>query len=180
MTFAEKVRAVAADRNLSLRELAERAGLAYDTLAGYLARGSTHTPSVLKGIALARALEVPTDWLFNDAEGLPPPPRLETPPFAIKPWPPLITWEFVQHAILARFMEMYKIALPISPKILAVVFSELGIQDEQLAALGMSGQAPRRAEQPLDPAADQTPDAKNAGAFKPEKDSDGARPNEPQ
>lgn len=59
-------------RGLSVGDLAAKAGVPYATLRTYLP-GLARAPSVQTGIAIARALDVPVEWLFGESELWPPP-----------------------------------------------------------------------------------------------------------
>lgn len=69
MNWMDKVRRLQAGRTLSAIE--EAAGWSRNQLAAALSRGSI--PGADIAIRLARTLEVPTDWLFDDKLGWPPP-----------------------------------------------------------------------------------------------------------
>ena len=98
MTLAEKIQRVAREKGLELKRVAEKAGIPYNTLRGYTAQGNI--PSAPNGIALAKALDVGIEWLFDDSQGWPPPGYHEPPPFTIKHWPPNgISWEELHLAI---------------------------------------------------------------------------------
>jgi hypothetical protein len=103
MQIREKIaRLVDRDRWRSVRSVAERAGVDDSTMTRVR---NTGVCAVGKAIAIARALDVPVDWLFDDAMDWPPPPADNAaPPIAIQPWPPLgITWPEVKLAI-ARYI----------------------------------------------------------------------------
>jgi transcriptional regulator with XRE-family HTH domain len=111
VTLAEKIVAVARERGLDLREVAQRASIGYSTLTSYTRTRNSRVPTAPRGVALAKALGVPTEWLFDESQGMPTPPRLEGPPFPIEPWPPNgVTWEVVRRLLAAyqarRFIEI--------------------------------------------------------------------------
>lgn len=82
----------------SLRSVAVKAGVDDSTLDRVVRRGGSI--SVDKAIQVARVLDVPVEWLFDDNHDWPPPAVFEPPPIAIHPWPPLgISWEEVKLAI---------------------------------------------------------------------------------
>jgi len=98
MTLGEKIVHIAQLKGYELKQIAARAGIPYHTLRGYVALGKS--PSVRTGIALAKALDVGIEWLFDDSQGPPPPRYHEPPPFDMTFWPPHnITWEGVDLAI---------------------------------------------------------------------------------
>lgn len=108
MDLGGKILAVAKQRGMGLKTLSSEAGLPYNTLRGYTRPGSRRLPSAAKGVVLAKALDVPTDWLFDDSQGLPAPPRLDPPPFIIRPWPPnLISWGDLQTALAGYLLDRY-------------------------------------------------------------------------
>ena len=72
MELAEKIPLAARLRGLSLKQVAHKTGISYNTLRGYIAHGKR--PLVRTGIALAKALDVGIEWLFDDSQGPPPPP----------------------------------------------------------------------------------------------------------
>ena len=87
---------------MDLRQLAEKAGISYNTLAGYTKRASSRVPGAARAIRLAHALGVSVEWLLDSSQGMPPPVRREAPPFPVYPWPPDgITWEEIQLAVAA-------------------------------------------------------------------------------
>lgn len=73
MTFGEKMRKLLEFRRLRLQELAESSGVGYNTLRSYLNPQGNLSPTAPKGIAIARALGVPAEWLFDDDCTWPPP-----------------------------------------------------------------------------------------------------------
>jgi transcriptional regulator with XRE-family HTH domain len=100
MTLAEKILDLARRRGMTLRQVSQASGVPYNTLRAYTKPGSRTVPTAPNGIAIAKSLSVPTDWLFDESAGLPAPPRMEMPPFEITPWPPnLITWEKMQQVL---------------------------------------------------------------------------------
>jgi|GEM_PF-4459719 len=103
MEFGEKVqRLIDRDGWPSVRSIATKAGVDDSTLDRSVKRGGSM--SVEKALLVARALDVPVEWLFDSEKGWPPPPALDVPPIAIIPWPPQgITWPEVRLAI-AEFM----------------------------------------------------------------------------
>lgn len=102
----EKIITVAKERRLDLVEIARRAGIPYGTLKNYTKQASPGTPSAPVGIAIAKALNVAVEWLFDDSRGLPAPPYHEPPPFAITPWPPDgITWAELRAAVRLYIQE---------------------------------------------------------------------------
>ena len=72
MDFGEKIAALAELRGIPMKQIAANAAIAYDTLRSYTRAGADRVPSATAGIALAKALDVPTEWLFDDACGRPP------------------------------------------------------------------------------------------------------------
>jgi transcriptional regulator with XRE-family HTH domain len=69
MEFAAKLKQLTADENKS--KLARAAGLSSTAISDYLQKG--YIPRADKAIKLARALDVPTDWLFDDEADFPVP-----------------------------------------------------------------------------------------------------------
>lgn len=61
--FARRVKAKAAERALSMRELAKVAGVGPQTLTGYLSRGKVPYANTLS--KMAEALGVTMDWLWS-------------------------------------------------------------------------------------------------------------------
>ena len=113
MRLGEKIVEVARHRGLNLRQVAEKAGIPYDTLRGYTKKTGNRVPSAPDGINLAKALSVPTDWLYDDLQGPAIPPRLAPPPFRIAPWPPDgITWDEVMIAIARYILDLHTAHLP--------------------------------------------------------------------
>ena len=113
MDFGKKIAALAELRGIPMKQIATTAGVAYGTLRSYTRSGSERVPSATVGIALAKALDVPTEWLFDDECELPPPPRLGGPPGPIYPWPPDgITWDQVRIAITRYILDLYMSRIP--------------------------------------------------------------------
>lgn len=99
MKLGEKVgRLITRDHWQSLRAVARRAGVSHASVSR-AARGDGSL-GIRSGLAVARALGVPAEWLYDDARDWPPPAAVEAPPIAIVPWPPHgITWGEVKLAI---------------------------------------------------------------------------------
>src|SRR3954471_10095372 len=68
--FFEKLKRRAAEINKSKAGIA--AGLKANTISSYLAKRSVPRADI--AFKIARALDVPLDWLLDDAQGWPPPP----------------------------------------------------------------------------------------------------------
>lgn len=77
MEFREKLAKLVGDGNRS--ELARRAGLSSTAITDYLQKG--YIPRADKAVLLARALQVPLDWLADDERDWPP-PKLDKPGLA--------------------------------------------------------------------------------------------------
>ena len=89
-------------KGLELKQLAQLAGIPYNTLRGYTQSGKL--PSAPTGIALAKALNVDIEWLFDDAQAWisDPPPYLDPPPRWINEvFRGGLDWEEVGEAVLA-------------------------------------------------------------------------------
>lgn len=71
--WAEKTKRLLEGR--SLRAIEKAAGWTTNSLAGTMNKQAV--PSATKGVALARALGVSADWLFDDEQDWPPPESLE-------------------------------------------------------------------------------------------------------
>jgi len=69
MTFREALRKLIVDKDISLKELAEKAGIKYQTAKGYTSKSAKRKPSVPHLIAICRALDVSLDT-FKDCEDL--------------------------------------------------------------------------------------------------------------
>lgn len=69
MRFGDKLSKIVGDGNRS--ELARRAGLSSTAITDYLQKG--YIPRADKAVLLARALDVPLDWLVDDERDWPPP-----------------------------------------------------------------------------------------------------------
>lgn len=125
MTFAEKITVLCKRKKLDLMKVAEESGINYNTLRSYLRPGSNRKPSVDRGITLAQALGVPTDWLFDDEQEMPPPVRVSPPPFQVEPWPnDGISWAEVQLALSKYSLEkITDLSLQISEEIDKVGFT---------------------------------------------------------
>lgn len=70
MTFQDKLKRCAADVNKS--QAGRAAGLQPTTISNYMAKGSIPRADI--ALKIARALDVPLDWLVDDSQGWPPPP----------------------------------------------------------------------------------------------------------
>ncbi len=71
MTLAEKIRALLRERGWSQSELARRAGLKQRAVCYVASDGRPARADA--GVAIAKALSVSTDWLFDDNQDWPPP-----------------------------------------------------------------------------------------------------------
>jgi transcriptional regulator with XRE-family HTH domain len=69
MDFTEKLRRLGQEVNKA--KAAESVGLAATTISNYIAKGSTPRADI--ALKIARALQVPLEWLVDDAQGWPPP-----------------------------------------------------------------------------------------------------------
>lgn len=100
MHLLEKIeRLIERDRWPSIRSIAVAADIDDSTLDRAIRRGGSGL-AVGRAMAIARALGVRVEWLFDEDQGWPPPPAIEAPPIAIVPWPPHgITWAEVKLAI---------------------------------------------------------------------------------
>ncbi len=71
MTWTEKVEFLTRDKVVD--RIGREAGWATGELANYVREGTM--PSAEKGLRLAKALNVTSDWLFDQSRGLPVPPK---------------------------------------------------------------------------------------------------------
>ena len=71
VTITEKLTRLTKGKNKA--ELARRAGLKPTTISDYIAK--EYAPRSDIALKMARALEVPVDWLIDDAQDWPPPPQ---------------------------------------------------------------------------------------------------------
>lgn len=71
MEWREKLRRLLKDKNAA--ELSRTVGLNPSAIGAAASKGNL--PKADKAVRIARALRVPTDWLFNDEAGWPPPER---------------------------------------------------------------------------------------------------------
>lgn len=102
MELHEKILQLAEERHIGLMKLAEMAEIPYTTFKRQLSPGSTALPDARQGIALAKALGVSVEWLFDATAGFPAVPYHSPPPHRIAPWPPeIITWEQLQIGALS-------------------------------------------------------------------------------
>lgn len=71
--FAEKLRVLLAAKRVSQKRLASSLGISKSTLNDYLTEKSK--PQIDTALKLARALQVPLEWLADDCLDYPPPGR---------------------------------------------------------------------------------------------------------
>jgi transcriptional regulator with XRE-family HTH domain len=76
MDFAEKLSRLTEEKNK--QKLSNAAGLPATAVSDYIAKGSI--PRADKALALARALNVPLEWLVDDAQEWPPPTQQRQEP----------------------------------------------------------------------------------------------------
>ncbi len=112
MKLRDKIARVAKERKLELTEVAKLTGIPYGTLRNYLRPGSERSPSVQTGIALAKALNVDIEWLFDDNRGWPILDYHEPPPFNMVAWPPKgVTWPAVTVALAGYVQDLSRLFL---------------------------------------------------------------------
>lgn len=101
MRASEKIAELMRRRGMGLKDLAKATGIKYTTLANYVKPSLNRVPPAVAGVAIARALRAPAEWIFDETQGFPP-PGLTGPPWKITPWPPDgIDWETI-HVLVAR------------------------------------------------------------------------------
>lgn len=116
MTLAEKLRKLVDEQGVDLKQVATRASMSYHTVRSYSQGRADKFPSVRNGIALARALNVSIEWLYDDSKGWPPVPYHLPPPFRISPWPPALSWEELQLAIKLYVGMRFQVMMGIADK----------------------------------------------------------------
>jgi len=72
MLTREKLLKLLETKRISRTEIAARVGIAYSTFRTYLDE-APRVPAADTGVLIARALDVPSDWLFDDSQDWPPP-----------------------------------------------------------------------------------------------------------
>jgi len=112
MRLGEKILRLAKEQGLTLRAISRDSHVPYNTLRAYTRPNSLTVPTAPTGLALARSLRVPCEWLFDDEQSWPPPALIAGPPFPISPWPPdEITWDEVRVALMSYMLDKYKRSL---------------------------------------------------------------------
>lgn len=100
MDFNDKLRRLLKEKKLDATDLSRLSGIMYNTLRSYVQPRSQRRPSAPNGIALAKALDVCIEWLFDDSQDFPATPYHNPPPFRITPWPPYgIRWDEAKAAL---------------------------------------------------------------------------------
>lgn len=75
MNAIEKIQSILAERQIKAADLSRQTGLSESRISKWF--GGTGTPNVYDAFRIARALEVPLEWLADlDAQDQPPPLRL--------------------------------------------------------------------------------------------------------
>lgn len=73
MTSREKILKLLDEHRLSRSEVAKAIGVAYSTFMTYIDLKKPRMPMAATGVAIAEHLNVPAEWLWNDARTWPPP-----------------------------------------------------------------------------------------------------------